>query len=140
MQYLDYEKLDVYRCAMNLILALETIIDRLPAGRGYLVDQLRRASTSVVLNIAEGAGEHAPAEKSRFYRMAKRSSTECASIVEICLHLHLIDEESHRKVREQVIRISAMLTKMTQTKQPVSVPIVPLPLPVPLPSSGPEGD
>lgn len=140
MQYLDYEKLDVYRHAMNLVLALETIIDRLPGGRGYLVDQLRRASTSVVLNIAEGAGEHAPAEKSRFYRMAKRSGTECASIVEICLHLRLIDEESYRKVREQVIRISAMLTKMTQAKGPVPVPVVPMPMPLPLPSSGPEGD
>ncbi|MBW3534903.1 MAG: four helix bundle protein, partial [Gemmatimonadetes bacterium] len=38
-----------------------------------LEDQLDRAATSIVLNIAEGAGEFSLPDKQRFYRMAKRS-------------------------------------------------------------------
>jgi four helix bundle protein len=134
MQYLDYEKLDVYRVAMGLILIVEEVIERLPVGRAYLVDQVRRSSASVVLNIAEGAGEHSPAEKGRFYRIAKRSATECASTVEICLHLRLIEEAQYTKIREQVIRIVAMLTKLIQLKTNVPVNV-----PMPLPCSTPEG-
>ena len=79
MQYLDYEKLEVYRVAMGLVLVIEEVVELLPFGRAYLVDQVRRSSASVVLNIAEGAGEHAPAEKARFYRMAKRSANDLRS-------------------------------------------------------------
>lgn len=123
MQYLDYEKLDVYRVAMCLVIAVEAFVAKMPPGRAYLSDQLRRSSTSVVLNIAEGAGEHSLVEKNRFYRMAKRSSIECASTVEICLHLQLINKEVHQQIREQVIRIAAMLSKMMQAKASV----VPMP-------------
>jgi four helix bundle protein len=69
---------------------------------------------SVPLNIAEGAGEYSGSEKSRFYRMAKRSATECAGIFDVCLRLRLIEEERHKKGRELLIRIVAMLTKMAK--------------------------
>lgn len=53
----DHERLDVYRAALDFTVAANDIAQALPRGRGYLVDQLQRAATSVVLNIAEGAGE-----------------------------------------------------------------------------------
>jgi len=34
------------------------VLETLPRGRGHLSDQLTRASTSIVLNVAEGAGKH----------------------------------------------------------------------------------
>jgi len=140
MQYLDHERLDVYHAAVELVLLAEEVVERLPQGRGYLADQLRRASTSVPLNIAEGAGEYAIAEKGRFYRMAKRSAMECASIIEICRRLRLIEEKQHGKLRETLIRIAAMLTKMAQGAS-VPVPVVPVDVPMPLPSSRtPQGE
>jgi four helix bundle protein len=36
------------------------------------------------INIAEGAGEFAPEEQARFYRMARRSATESATILDAC--------------------------------------------------------
>ena len=119
MQYLDHEKLDVYRAAIELVLIVEKTEGQLEPGRSYLVDQARRSSTSVVLNIAEGAGENAPAEKSRFYRIAKRSATECASVMEICFHLRLVEETRYKATREQIIRIVAMLTRLIRAKAPV---------------------
>ena len=110
----DHEKLDVYKVSVELIVLIDEIIENLPRGRAYLADQFQRAGTSVPLNIAEGAGEYAVNEKCRFYRMAKRSATECASIFDVCLHLKLIDEERYQKGRELLIRIVSMLTKMAK--------------------------
>ncbi len=110
----DHEKLDVYKAAIELIVLIDDIIERIPKGRAYLIDQLQRAGTSVPLNIAEGAGEYSINEKSRFYRMAKRSATECASIFDVCQQLRLIEEVFYTKARELLLRIVAMLTKMAR--------------------------
>jgi four helix bundle protein len=90
------------------------IIKNLPRGRGYLSDQLQRAALSVPLNIAEGAGEYAIDEKVRFYRMAKRSATECASILDVCQKLQLLDEQNYVNGRAIIMRIVSILTKMAQ--------------------------
>src|SRR5262252_4453113 len=87
-----HERLDVYRVAIDFLALSENIAIQLPRGRAYFVDQLRRASLSVSLNVAEGAGEFAPADKARFYRMARRSGTECAAILDACRILKLTDE------------------------------------------------
>ena len=74
MAILDHEKLDIYQHALAFVATAHQIGDELPGKRGDLGDQLRRASTSIALNIAEGAGEFAPREKARFYRIARRSA------------------------------------------------------------------
>ncbi len=53
-------------------------------------------------------------EKNRFYRMAKRSATECAGILDVCKHLNLIKGERIIKARELLLRIVSMLTKMVR--------------------------
>lgn len=114
MNCFDHEKLDVYRVAITLVVLIDEVVEHLPRGRAYLADQLLRAGTSVPLNIAEGAGEYSSSEKIRFYRMARRSATECASIFDVCQNLHLIDEARLSRGRELLLRIVAMLTKMAR--------------------------
>jgi len=111
---LDHEKLNVYRVAIEFVLLADEMIEHLPRGRAYLSDQLQRAALSIPLNIAEGAGEYAIDEKIRFYRMAKRSATECAGILDVCQRLELIGESRYVKGRELLIRIVSMLIKMAQ--------------------------
>jgi four helix bundle protein len=115
MSHLDHEKLDVYHASIDLVVLIDAIVEHLPRGRGYLADQFQRAGLSVPLNIAEGAGEYSRTEKSRFYRMAKRSATECAGIFDVCLRLQLIEEEQYKKGRDLLLRIVAMLTRMAKS-------------------------
>ena len=115
MNYFDHEKLDVYQAAIDLVTLINSVVENLPRGRAYLADQLQRAGTSVPLNVAEGAGEFSSNEKIRFYRMARRSATECAGIFDICQRLNIIDEKNYSKSRELLMRIVAMLTKMAKT-------------------------
>jgi len=114
MYYFDHEKLDVYQKTLEFLLAVEKIVDTFPKGRAYLVDQLLRASSSILLNISEGAGEFSSNEKLRFYRIARRSATECAGILDLCFHLRLFGEDIHSQTKQVLLRIVAMLTKMSR--------------------------
>lgn len=114
MQYFDHENLDVYQAAIETVVLIDLVVISLPKGRAYLADQLQRAGTSVPLNIAEGAGEYSVNEKCRFYRMAKRSATECAGIIDLCGRLNLIENCLFEKIRKLLIRVVAMLTKMAK--------------------------
>lgn len=114
MPQFDHEKLHVYQVAIEFVVLVDEVVEHFPRGRAYLVDQLQRAATSILLNIAEGAGEYASNEKGRFYRMAKRSATECAGIFDIAIRLKLIEEGQYKKTRELLLRIVSMLIKMTQ--------------------------
>ena len=114
MNYFDHEKLDVYKVAIAIVILIEEVVNQLPRGRAYLADQLQRAGTSIPLNIAEGAGEYSEGEKIRFYRMARRSATECASIFDICQQLNLINEKQFQSSRDLLLRVVAMLTRMSR--------------------------
>lgn len=115
MNAFDHEKLDVYQAAMNFVMSADQIIESLPRGRSYLADQLHRAATSIPLNIAEGAGEFSAKEKARFYRIALRSATESASLLDVCLHLNLIERLLFLPARELLVHIVSMLTKIIKS-------------------------
>jgi len=120
--YFDHEKWDVYHAALEFVVLMSSLVENLPRGKAYLADQLQRAASSIPLNIAEGAGENAISEKARFYRMAKRSATECSSILDVSLRLKLVDENLYARGRELLLRIVAMLTKMGKAETSYSCP------------------
>ena len=110
MNEFEHERLDMYRAATEFLTLADGIAGALPRGRAYLADQLRRAATSISFNIAEGAGEFAPADKARFYRMARRSATECAAILDACRIVSQPDASAVHTGRSLLLRIVAMLT------------------------------
>ena len=114
MEKFDHEKLDVYQIAIEFVAIADNIIENPPRGRSYLADQFQRAATSICLNIAESAGEYSKNEKARFYRMAKRSATECAAIMDVCSNLNIVENEIRDKGRELLLRIVSMLVKMVK--------------------------
>ena len=114
MNYFNHKKLDVYQAALEFALLADEIGERFPLGRSYLTDQLRRAGASILLNIAEGSGEFSDNERIRFYRIARRSATECAAILDLGDGLNLIESEQYLKGCNLLLRIIAMLTRMTR--------------------------
>jgi four helix bundle protein len=93
---LDHERLDVYRLALDFLVFAHQVIEALPRGRSHLCDPLTRASTSIVLNLAEGAGKHSKADKRRYYVSARGSATESAALLEVLSRLGLLDESGHQ--------------------------------------------
>src|ERR687892_423172 len=76
---LDHERLHVYALALEFHALASSLLPR----RGFrtIRDQLERASLSVVLCIAEGAGRTSGPDKRRFYEMARGSATESAALL-----------------------------------------------------------
>ena len=77
-------------------------------------DQLKRASISIVLNIAEGYGKTTHDDRSKFYDIAKGSSHESAAILDAGRLLELISEEDYSKGKNFLFRIVCMLVKLYQ--------------------------
>jgi four helix bundle protein len=110
----DHDRLEVYQNALSFLAIADDIIESLPRGRAYLADQLHRAALSVVANTAEGAGEFAPRDKARFYRMALRSGTESAALLDACRILTASDSEILCRARMQLYAVVRMLGRMSQ--------------------------
>jgi four helix bundle protein len=112
---LDHERLDVYRLALDFLVFANQVLETLPRGRAHLCDQLTRASTSIVLNLAEGAGKHSKADKRRYYLTARGSATESAALLDVLSRLGLLDEAGHRMGKETLVRVVSMLIKLAQS-------------------------
>ena len=51
--------------------------------KGHLLDQLKRAASSIALNLAEGRGRETLRDQKHFFIMARGSVRECQAIFEI---------------------------------------------------------
>ena len=78
----DHEKLRAYQEALRFAAWVEPIIERLPA-RLSARDQLDRASTSIVLNIAEGNGKRSHPDRCRFFDISRGSALESAACLDV---------------------------------------------------------
>jgi four helix bundle protein len=80
-----FEDLECYQLAMNVFREGYRVASLLPVEEKYnLADQLRRASTSVILNIAEGYGRYHYLDSLRFYYIARDSIMEVLSALIAC--------------------------------------------------------
>ncbi len=116
---LDHERMPVYQAALRFAAQADEIAQHFPATRRYLRLQLRRAAASIGQNIGEGAGEHSPPEKARFYRMALRSATECAATLDLALLLHAAESTAILPAKQAIEEIVSMLVglcKYLETK------------------------
>jgi four helix bundle protein len=77
-------------------------------------DQLDRASVSIVLNIAEGAGRRSRAEKGHFFAIARGSATESAAVMDLLRARGLIQAVAHVQARSLLVRIVQMLTRLIE--------------------------
>lgn len=109
---LDHERLDVYQCALQFAAFAFQILENMPRGHGELSDQLRRATISIPLNIAEGAGKTTERERARYHAIARGSAMECAAIVDLLRLQALVEPETAATAKALLVRIVSMLSKM----------------------------
>jgi len=76
---------------MEFLAAAILLTDKVPKGFAHLGDQLKQATLSVSLNIAESSGKSSPQERRRFFEIARSSALECSAIVNCARTLTLAD-------------------------------------------------
>ena len=108
--WLEIDRLDCYRIALEFL----SLVSRLAPARGCadLRDQLERASTSIVLNIAEGAGRVSRLDRARFFAIARGSAMECAALIDILRARRLAPAADCAAARALIVRIVQMLSKL----------------------------
>lgn len=110
-----FRKLEVWNKSIDFIEQVYRITSNFPDAEKYgLVSQLRRAATSVALNIAEGSGSSSDKEFSRFLNISVRSSYEVMCGMEVSERLKYCSETEKNLILEKSDEISAMLTGLSK--------------------------
>lgn len=107
----DFEKLDIYKKAKAFNAKIRTCITSLNLDR-TTKDQLRRASFSIVLNIAEGSGRFSKADRRNFFIIARSSIFECVAILDVLKDEDILDAQHYYKFYGEAEEISKMLFAM----------------------------
>ena len=89
----DFEKLDVYQKAKSFNKAVYKFIKEIDNLDKTYKDQLRRASFSILLNIAEGSSRFSKADRKNFFVIARGSAFECVAIFDFLKDENLLDKE-----------------------------------------------
>lgn len=110
----DFEKLDVYRLTLEFVALVYEVTGQVPPGSADLVDQLKRASSSIALNIAEGSGRVRLNDRARFHSIARGSAMECASILDVMQITGCLSDEAHSRGKAMLGRVVAMLSKLAR--------------------------
>ena len=112
----SFRELEVYKRAYKCSLEIHKISMGFPQHEQYeLGSQIRRASKSVAMNIAEGFGRNdSLADFKRFLIISRGSCNEVRVQLDYCRDLKYISEEQYNAYEEEYVIIGKMLTKMLQ--------------------------
>ena len=91
MRQFDHGKLNVYQTGILFVAWSSDLLADIPKNIP-VHNQFDRASTSIPLNIAEGNGKHTPADRWRFFDIARGSALECAACLDVLVAKRIIDE------------------------------------------------
>lgn len=106
----NFEKLDVYQKAKEFVYSTYTITRHFPKNEIFgLTNQLRRASISIMLNIAEGTSR-SDRDFIRFIDMARGSAFECFAILEVSLEQNYVNIDKYNILKKELKDISKMLS------------------------------
>ena len=116
-QMFDFENLNVYKKAKELNKEVLRFLKDSKNIDSYLKDQLRRASISMVINIAEGSGKFSKADKRNFYTTARGSTYECVSLFEIIFEEKQIEQNKFKYFYDKFEIISKMLLGLINSQK-----------------------
>lgn len=107
---LNFERLHVYQKALDFSLIIYSITDSWPKNEIFgLTSQLRRASVSISLYIAEGSSR-TKKEFLHFLDISRGSAYECIPLLTLARKRSLLNEKDHQKCYDTVIELTKMIS------------------------------
>lgn len=114
----NFRKLKIYQRAIAFAVEIYKVSKNFPKSEAYgLTAQIRRAVTSISLNIAEGSGSSSAREFQRFLDIARRSTYEVISCLEIAARLNYCSGQDAERLSAEADEIAAMITGFSQGLQ-----------------------
>ena len=104
---------------MTLVESIYIVTDSFPRKEDFvLTQQMRRSAVSVPSNIAEGTGRGSHKEFTQFLRIAKGSTRELETQIEIARRIGLVSEEAAAELSIQTSSICILLSKLIKSISP----------------------
>lgn len=111
-----FEKLDVWNNARILVKEIYLATSSFPDNEKFgITNQIRRATTSITANIAEGMSRQTEKEKSRFVSISFSSCIEVINFLIISNDLGFLDNSSYEKLRGKAEGISYQLNSLNKS-------------------------
>ncbi len=111
----DFRDLQVWHKAHQLTLAVYRHTARFPPQERYgLTTQLRRSSSSIAANLAEGCGRNGDAELARFCSIAMGSASELDYHLLLAKDLKLLNATDYAGLARDTSEVKRMLTGLIQ--------------------------
>ncbi len=98
-----FTDLNAWQINHEVALKIFRLTENFPSKEKYgLIDQLRRSSSSVTANIAEGWGHYHYANRIRFYYQARGSNCEVQNFLILAKDLNYIKEDDFNNLKQKV--------------------------------------
>ena len=112
-----YRKLQIYERSYKAARAIYEMSKTFPKEEMYgITSQIRRASLSIPLNIAEGyVKRESQQEIKRYFMMAIGSSNEVSVLLDFVKDIGFIQQEQYEKASREYDTLSKMLNKFIGT-------------------------
>ena len=112
----SYKDLHVYQKSYKCVLEVYKMTKSFPKEEMFgLASQLRRASYSIPLNIAEGYGRKSSGKEfKRFLQMALGSANEMQVTLDLCKDLGYVSEDVFSEIAPKYVEIIKMLHSLIQ--------------------------
>ncbi|MGN6602874.1 MAG: four helix bundle protein [Ginsengibacter sp.] len=109
----DFRRLSVWEKGHRFTLAVYAATKSFPKEELFgITSQLRRASSSIPINIAEGCGRGSDADFGRFLQMSLGSASETEYLILLSYELGYLTEKSNQILLSGVQELKKMLTAL----------------------------
>ncbi len=111
----DYRQLEVWKRSHQLTLRIYEVTRRFPKDELFgETSQLRRATSSIPANLAEGCGRDSDAELKRFVDIAHGSASETEYHLLLTCELGLLSADIHAPLADEIAQIKRMLGALSR--------------------------
>lgn len=112
----DFSDLEAWKKGHQLVLEIYKTIKDFPREERYgVVDQLRRAVSSITANIAEGFARYHFNDKIRFYYQSRGSAAEVKNFLLLAKDLDYINSDTCNKLEEKVSEVRRLINGLIKS-------------------------
>ena len=112
-----FERLDVWQLARTFLKQAYMLIDTFPSSERYnLVDQIRRATTSIALNLAEMTSRTSYKEQAHFSEIAYGSAIEVYCSFLLSYDLGYINDSQLEEIKVRISELSNKINSLKNTQ------------------------
>lgn len=110
---LNHQNLEVFQAAKDFSYECYKLSKHLPTEEKFnMVQQIRRAALSVVLNIAEGSSRKSEIERKRFFEVSRGSLIEIDAAFDVANKLGYLANYDCTALEKLMTRTFSMLSKL----------------------------